>query len=148
MTTKPGRLQREIKFRAWDTFQKKYVFVGFHVVGEVTAFGGIDSIVRETYKARGKSFIEAYCDFILEQFACVTDKNGADVYEGDLMAHDDNSGKAWPVVFKGGRFGLAFDNGYVRSIPARKTMIVVGNINEGLALSRSTGREGKSRRKS
>jgi hypothetical protein len=93
---------REIKFRAYDDFQKKYVFVGFHIVGEVTCFGGMEHVIQETAKermpARGyKTTLEAWNDFSFEQFTGVRDKDGKDIYFGDLVRAP--SGNIFEVIW-------------------------------------------------
>jgi len=80
----------EKKFRAFDKFQDKHIFVGFHVVGEVTVFGGIYCTIGETRKERfekfgHKSSIETWDDFIIEQFSGLKDSAGVDIYENDIV---------------------------------------------------------------
>lgn len=99
------------RFRAWDKFQKKYVFTGFHVMGEVTCFGMIDQIISETYEERMKVMghsgsLFAWNDFILEQFTGMFDTTtwdelseeerkylkedewkGKEIYEGDIAEY-------------------------------------------------------------
>lgn len=83
-------MSREIKFRVWDTFQKKYIFEGFHVIGEVTVFGGMDSVISDTWEARSAALgyetsIEAWNDFETEQFTGLKDAKSQDIYEGDIV---------------------------------------------------------------
>jgi len=80
----------EKKFRAFDKFQDKHIFIGFHVVGEVTVFGGIESTIGETWKERKeklgyKNSMDAWDDFIFEQFSGLQDSKGVDIYENDIV---------------------------------------------------------------
>lgn len=60
---------REIKFRAWDNYSKSMVYVGFSIPND------------------GWRKIEGDKNFDLElmQFTGLLDKNGKEIYEGDIV---------------------------------------------------------------
>lgn len=66
---------REIKFRAWDIEMKRYVY---------------PELWDNKMPTNWKQF------FILEQFTGLYDKNGKEIYEGDIVNHGDN----FPSVVK------------------------------------------------
>lgn len=76
---------REIKFRAWDSKNKKFPFVGFHIIGECTAFDLINQ-----YR------LEELNDLEVTEWAGCQDKNGKDIYEGDIVNY---KGRKGTVVF-------------------------------------------------
>lgn len=104
-------MQREIKFRAWDTLRKVMVAEGFHVIGEVTMFGEIDNYCLNYHE--GKSALDRYNDIEIMQDSGFDDNLGHDAYEGDIT--DDgriivwHKGAFWLNQINGdGKFPLHF----------------------------------------
>jgi uncharacterized phage protein (TIGR01671 family) len=112
--------QRQIKFRAWDTRNSRFVF-------------DPDIYSSQQYHKR----------FTLEQFTGLLDKNGKEIYEGDVLA-DAKSIYRPQVVFEDGRFAFAFtyENGHDVA-PCQEWYItnnqleVIGNIHENPELLES-----------
>lgn len=74
-------MKRELKFRAWDSHEGKWLFGyelpnlgGFSLIGEVVLFGELS-----------KYPLDYYQHIIITQFIGIKDKFGKDIYEGDWI---------------------------------------------------------------
>ncbi len=100
---------REIKFRAWVSHQKQFWYPG--TIIRV-------SLGEDLQKELGE-------DIILMQFTGLKDKNGKEIYEGDIVHHGKNA--VSPVEFHDGSFTVA-----TTSVMHRRSneLKVIGNIYE------------------
>lgn len=115
-------MKREIKFRAWDNDYK--------VIRDYDEFKGLLTLGE----------LDA-SDFELEQFTGLTDVNGKDIYEGDIIKFFGANKKIKAknefgiIVYKADRYGAGFnsiiqnkEHGYGGINIAQD--IVVGNVHE------------------
>ena len=132
---------REIRFRAWDLNLKRF-WIADKIYGpgtywDITAEGYVDATHNNVCRDSE--------DFILHQFTGLKDKNGKDIYEGDIMRFEfkNFNGDSWiseryVVKFEKGRFiGEAEGEQVVVSGDRFEEGEVIGNIYENPELLES-----------
>ena len=116
---------REIKFRAWDG--KKYYFYSLRdlLVARVTVGHGYEDFPYDV-------------DIEHEQYTGLKDKNGVEIFEGDIVKYDSPLGSIvsiMQVVFEYGGFKQKMPKEKGADIwYSWKTVEVIGNIHENKEL--------------
>ena len=84
-------MNREIKFRVWDVENKEMLKVQ-ELDFEPTFYGGRIAIRPDKYN----DYFDTE-DMILMQYTGLHDKNGKEIYEGDIVLYKD-----WEMAYEGG----------------------------------------------
>ncbi|KKN83579.1 hypothetical protein LCGC14_0298180 [marine sediment metagenome] len=135
-------MTRELKFRAWDQAEKKWIpgGYGFHITGEAMMLGGL-------FQDRCLGELD---DVEITQWTGLLDKNGKEIFEGDIVATGTSEDHVLAVV----RFGkgericwhyddhkeLEFHGWYLEGLIDcedelyNREMIIVGNVYENPSL--------------
>jgi uncharacterized phage protein (TIGR01671 family) len=121
---------KHAKFRAWDNVNKQM----FDVIKMTFSADGIK--VGVGYISNPNCGITYRKDIILIQFTGLIDKNGVEVYEGDIVnVLNYLNGEIWEghthydeVVFLNGRFDIK--NPWCHESLQSNTVEVIGNIHE------------------
>lgn len=115
-------MMRELKFRAWYKSEKKMIY-------------NIQNEFEERIEL-GMDCFSDYLkndDFIIEQYTGIKDKNGKEIYEGDIVSKHNSDTKGVVKQVKDGQWAIYWDNvpdGYYVLFKYSDWCEVVGNIHE------------------
>jgi uncharacterized phage protein (TIGR01671 family) len=124
-------MSRVIKFRAWDVKDKKMIHsedgLTWYLNTKGTLFFG-DTLTRQG----GPSVSNYACECELMQFTGLQDKNGVDIYEGDILK-DNHLNRIGKVFYHDSYCQFKFNFGISNSV-INSYVEVVGNIHENSEL--------------
>jgi len=131
-------MSREIKFRVWDKTYGRWM-ADIHKDVEENTMDYLDIDHRywpdEWYpmsQSAVPDLFAAMCkdeDLIVEQYTGLHDRNGREIYEGDIVADPYDRGRPLPVFFQGGGYDpFAIPGWECTELP--DTCVVIGNIHE------------------
>lgn len=117
---------RELKFRAWSEEHGRYCdFVTLDRDGQWLGW-------LEIWIENRKSFLTT-TDIIIEQYTGLKDKNGKEIYEGDIVSKHNSDLKGIVKQVKDGQWAIYWDNtpdGYYVLFKYSNLCEVIGNIHE------------------
>lgn len=93
---------REIKFRAWDGYNKAVKYYTLKELAQFDKFG---------YDTEFEAIQSGFDNWIWLQYTRLKDKNGKEIYEGDICQTVANK-KLWVVEFE--NFAFRFNNNKVK----------------------------------
>lgn len=127
---------RVIKFRAWDDKNKKYWFSDDEAYLLKEYNGVLHLVEDENFYREGCKEYYKISDK-LQQFTGLTDKNGKDIYEGDILNMENGTRNPYTVSWDNDLFAFLIDGASPMGNPQFMSLYkddieVIGNIHEGI----------------
>ena len=104
---------RELKYRAWDTGAKRWSS------GAMPVSSGL-----------GLELKPAHSGIIVEQYTGLKDKNGNEIYEGDIVDYNDDGECIGYVAYNAPSFEIMKEDGLICWLKGGHHQRVIGNIHE------------------
>lgn len=119
---------RELKFRAWNTIIKEWA-----TSLKLKPNGHIEDI---NYDSEGFYYFEPEPDqYVIEQYTGLKDKNGKEVYEGDIVLAANHGRTPFVVIYREGDCSFLCNNELIKDYAhlfkaMPQCYEVIGNIHE------------------
>lgn len=106
-----------IKYRVWNVAKKKLIYLpDLQTIGAYFVLAGLSKN-----------------GFVFNQWSGIKDKNGKDIYEGDIVKQKMHSGNihTFKVIFQRGTFGFVFEKDQLPfQILNPENAIVISNVHK------------------